>query len=155
MGIASGVVTVGFVGTPLRYNCSVFGLPVTLAARCAGIKVKKPNVASIVFPADTCRDYTFKDIFESEPPNDDNDIFTAVDVEWKQLPTQKIKLKNMGNVEVVSFIKTNENPASEEFYSEWDISQAGITPQQEAQEDLKLLYRNGRYKPINERDDIL
>lgn len=37
IGIASGRVIVGYAGTPLRYNCSVFGAPVALAARCAGI----------------------------------------------------------------------------------------------------------------------
>ncbi|MBA2592872.1 MAG: adenylate/guanylate cyclase domain-containing protein [Gammaproteobacteria bacterium] len=37
MGVASGTVIVGYVGTPLRYNCSVFGRAVALAARCAGV----------------------------------------------------------------------------------------------------------------------
>jgi class 3 adenylate cyclase len=38
IGIAAGLVTVGFVGTPLKYNCSVFGLPVTLASTTAAHK---------------------------------------------------------------------------------------------------------------------
>jgi class 3 adenylate cyclase len=38
IGIASGPVTVGYVGTPIKYNCSVFGQCVATAARCAGIK---------------------------------------------------------------------------------------------------------------------
>ena len=37
MGLASGKVIVGYVGTPLKYNCSVFGAPVALAARCTGV----------------------------------------------------------------------------------------------------------------------
>lgn len=38
VGLASGVVIIGYVGTPLRCNCSVFGAPVALAARCAGVQ---------------------------------------------------------------------------------------------------------------------
>jgi class 3 adenylate cyclase len=38
VGIASGDVIVGYAGTPLKYNGSVFGTPVALASRCAGIK---------------------------------------------------------------------------------------------------------------------
>ena len=34
IGLASGKVIVGYVGTPLKYNCSVFGAPVALAALC-------------------------------------------------------------------------------------------------------------------------
>jgi hypothetical protein len=56
IGIASGHVTVGHVGTPLRFNTSVYGLPVTKAARCANYKVDshKRNFSSstIVIPED-------------------------------------------------------------------------------------------------------
>lgn len=38
IGIASGPVIVGYAGTAFRYNVSVFGAPVALAARCAGVK---------------------------------------------------------------------------------------------------------------------
>ena len=41
IGIASGPVTVGYVGTPIRYNCSVFGAAVALAARCAPSNPKR------------------------------------------------------------------------------------------------------------------
>ena len=34
IGIAAGEVVVGYVGTPLKYDCSVFGTAVTLAQRC-------------------------------------------------------------------------------------------------------------------------
>jgi class 3 adenylate cyclase len=51
IGVASGPVTIGYVGTPLRYNCSAFGAPVTLAARCAGVKPEDPPSSWITFPA--------------------------------------------------------------------------------------------------------
>ena len=52
IGIAAGPVTVGFVGTPLKYSCSVFGLPVTLAKRFAAVPPSDESYASIFFPAD-------------------------------------------------------------------------------------------------------
>jgi hypothetical protein len=56
IGIASGRVVIGYVGTAIRYNCSVFGSPVALAARCAGIRPiqeasDKPPSGTVVFPA--------------------------------------------------------------------------------------------------------
>ena len=43
IGIASGPVVAGYVGTPLRYDASVFGAPVALAARCAGVDRRPEN----------------------------------------------------------------------------------------------------------------
>jgi len=54
IGISSGRVIVGYAGTPLRYNVSVFGAPVALAARCAGVKPADSDKAvssTIVMPA--------------------------------------------------------------------------------------------------------
>lgn len=54
IGIASGRVIVGYAGTALRYNVSVFGAPVALSARCAAVKpADKETVisSSIVMPA--------------------------------------------------------------------------------------------------------
>ena len=54
IGIASGQVIVGYAGTALRYNVSVFGSPVALAARCAAVKPADPEKmvsSTIVMPA--------------------------------------------------------------------------------------------------------
>jgi class 3 adenylate cyclase len=56
IGIASGRVIVGYAGTALRYNVSVFGAPVALAARCAAVKLAPDDESgfissSIVMPA--------------------------------------------------------------------------------------------------------
>lgn len=54
VGIASGKVIVGYAGTPLKYNCSVFGGPVALAARCAGKEPRTDDpryTGPILFPA--------------------------------------------------------------------------------------------------------
>lgn len=51
IGIAGGKVAVGYVGTPLKYNCSVFGRPVAIASRCSSIKPKGDGSTSIIFPS--------------------------------------------------------------------------------------------------------
>jgi class 3 adenylate cyclase len=50
IGIASGPVVVGYAGTPVRHTCSVFGAPVALAARCAGVA---PNISEDQFVSHT------------------------------------------------------------------------------------------------------
>lgn len=53
IGIASGPVIVGYAGTAFRYNVSVFGAPVALAARCAAVKPADPTAivsSTIVMP---------------------------------------------------------------------------------------------------------
>lgn len=55
MGIASGPVIVGYAGTAMRYNVSVFGAPVALAARCASVRPEDTDrviSTSIVCPAE-------------------------------------------------------------------------------------------------------
>jgi hypothetical protein len=52
IGIASGPIVVGYTGTPLKYNCSVFGQSVAMAARCASVKKEHLHgIHSIIFPA--------------------------------------------------------------------------------------------------------
>ncbi len=43
VGIASGPVMAAYAGTAFRYNVSVFGAPVALAARCAAVKPSDPT----------------------------------------------------------------------------------------------------------------
>ncbi len=65
VGIASGEVIVGYVGTPLKYNCSVFGAPVALAARCAGVDpdYDRRFTSSMTFPADEWGERNFDEVF--------------------------------------------------------------------------------------------
>ena len=65
VGIATGPVIVGYVGTPLKYNCSVFGAPVAVAARCAGVKPDVDGMFSsyITFPAADWEGHDFDDLF--------------------------------------------------------------------------------------------
>lgn len=68
VGIASGPVIVGYVGTPMRYSASVFGAAVAMAARCAA--VKPPQLEDedffasswVTFPASEWSDHSLEDL---------------------------------------------------------------------------------------------
>ncbi len=68
VGIACGRVIVGYVGTPLRYNCSVFGAPVAMAARCAGLPPPEGTQSSctITFPANDWGERDLDAVFRPE-----------------------------------------------------------------------------------------
>ena len=63
IGIAHGTVTVGYVGTPIKYDCSVFGQPVAMAARCAGIKPSEGSTSSIMIPRELWGSLDFDQVF--------------------------------------------------------------------------------------------
>jgi len=105
MGLAKGKVTIGYVGTPLKYNCSAFGKPVTIASRCAERSWKKINsktehYASIVFPSEFWKDEMLNQIFHSSEDNNKND--------WNK--TQKtVPIKGCGEIEVMILEKQVKN----------------------------------------------
>ncbi len=73
VGLASGVVIIGYVGTPLRCNCSVFGAPVALAARCAGVQpdyTESPISSCMTFPASEWGDHDFAHVFPAQKIKD-------------------------------------------------------------------------------------
>jgi hypothetical protein len=102
IGIASGPVTVGYVGTPVKYNCSVFGHPVALAARCAGIRIREKSIGgvSIVFPSSAWLGRTFAELF---PPREDRFPDGTVQTRpssWELQTPRIITPKNMDPLEV-------------------------------------------------------
>ncbi len=145
MGIASGLVTVGYVGTPLRYNCTVFGGPVNLASRCANLKIEDPNYASIILPATPWRYYTLEDLFrnDDEPGEQCN-----VPPYWKELPVREVSLKGIGPVKIASIIKVQGHEFAYQVDKERALFLADQT-RHEADEDLRILLNEGRYKPIS------
>ena len=105
IGIASGSVVVGYVGTPIKYNCSVFGKPVALAARCASIiSGTFRSGGSIKFPAELWKDYDLNTIF---PPRTfkgpDNQDLQREQL-WELLPKRTEKIKNMPNIEIIEIV---------------------------------------------------
>lgn len=110
VGIASGRVIVGHAGTPLMYNCSVFGGPVALAARCAGIRPDEPEETEGGFPSYGCSitfpeaDWGGRQFDNFFPPTKCRDgegrIVTERPTTWELLPARTVTPKNMRELEI-------------------------------------------------------
>lgn len=142
MGIASGVVTVGFVGTPLKYDCSVFGVPVALAARCASIPRPKPPTdtkpqpfvsSSIVFPAELWKDRSFKQVFPAEKLQMPDGTIKERPQLWELLPPRKVEMKNMGDIEIREVVNRS-------------IHIPSMPAEERAKESLRALQAAGHYR---------
>lgn len=140
IGIACGLVVVGFAGTPLRYNCSVFGNAVTLASRCTSVK---PEIlgkiedelysTSIVFPSDHWKNYVFSEIFpESELEGPNGEIIKKPHA-WELQEQRVVNLKNIGEIQIREIInKAMHFPSN--------------PPENWAKQALRLLKENGFYR---------
>lgn len=107
VGIASGVVIVGYVGTPLRYSCSVFGAPVALAARCAGAKpdCEGPYSSYMTFPASEWGEHDFDEVFPPKRYKDPDGSIAESPQSWDMLPASSVEFKNLGQTEVRQVIR--------------------------------------------------
>ena len=79
--------TVGYVGTPLKFDCSVFGTPVTLAARCASVKTERPG---IVFPEKDWAGHTFEEAFPSIKRTKPDGTIQEQPAGWSINPPQRL-----------------------------------------------------------------
>jgi len=143
IGIASGQVIVGYAGTQVMYNCSVFGAPVALAARCAGIKPNVPETTDSGFPAFSCV-ITFPDAEWGE--HDFDHYFaprTHIDMDgktremantWKELPARAFKPKNIPELEIRQVVDQG-------FYI------PSASPEDSAKKIVRDLRRANRYWP--------
>jgi class 3 adenylate cyclase len=137
VGIASGPIIVGYVGTPLKYNCSVFGAPVALAARCAGFKPDFDGIFSsyMAFPAADWEGHDFADLFPPKKYREPDNSIVEEPHGWELLAGREVDLKNLGPTEVRHV-----------------IHRAGWAPGQSAEdrarETVKLIAQAGRrWKP--------
>jgi hypothetical protein len=104
IGIASGRVIVGYVGTPQGYGTSVFGAPVALAARCAGTGLPDDvgtRISSyMTLPASEIDGREFAELIPTVvregPDGDDYEQPHG----WRLLNPRTVAMKNMGEVEV-------------------------------------------------------
>ena len=134
IGIAGGKVTIGFVGTPIKYDCSVFGKPVTLASRCAAVKPEAQGSSSIIFPAEHWEGRSFTEVF---PPRQDvlpNGKVQERELVWNELQPRKVAMKNLPDIEIVEIEKTADHVPS-------------LLAEDLAREKLRLLKKEGRYRP--------
>lgn len=132
VGIASGRVIVGYAGTAFRYNVSVFGAPVALAARCAAVKPADPDAlvsSTIVVPAD---EWGNRDLTEVIPLAPDETQIPR----FHLLESRPVEMKGLGSVDVREVHNT-----SMRFLS------PGASAEDRAKESLQFLQANNRYWP--------
>jgi class 3 adenylate cyclase len=92
IGIAAGEVIVGYVGTPLKYDCSVFGAPVTRAQRCCQIRDSQgAPLGAIVLPALDWAGRKLEQVLTKREVTQPDGIKS--DIVWKTMPPQKVMLK--------------------------------------------------------------
>lgn len=103
IGIASGPVTVGYTGTPLKYSCSVFGVPVTYANRCTSLKPEVEAYGSITFPSKEWNNRQFEEIIPSEKMQFCDGTIQEMPI-WRLLEPRTVDLKNIGKIEVLELI---------------------------------------------------
>jgi class 3 adenylate cyclase len=133
IGIADGRVIVGYVGTPLKYNCSVFGRPVAIAARCCDLR-SETHPKSIFMPAATWGQKKLSDYLKPtiiRPPQ--GEPFEEPNA-WEVSQPKKVELKNMPELEVVEVFSG---------LMHWPSRSA----EDRAKESFEHLKREGSYRP--------
>jgi class 3 adenylate cyclase len=128
IGIASGRVIVGYAGTPLRYNASVYGAPVALAARCAAVKPSEEAASSwisstIVLPASEWGSRALDEVIPPEHPP-----------RFALQSEREVEMKGLGQVSVREIHNTS---------MWWPTHSA----ENRAIDGLHELYRYNRYWP--------
>jgi len=141
IGISSGVVTVGYVGTPKMYNCSVFGKPVALAKRCASVAKER----MIVFPAMNCNKSLVDPIFTSKKDADKN-LSRRPNETWQFFEPENVELINMGNYDVCKVQKEEIITFISDFNEDGSLGDS-TTIEQHIIKILKNLEDSGRYRP--------
>lgn len=101
LGLASGRVIAGYVGTPVKYNASLFGKAVNLAARCAAIRSDDPKFSgTIVFPAEEWQDRNLNDVFTPEVREHPTEGRIERPHGWSLCEPREVDVKNMGKIVV-------------------------------------------------------
>jgi class 3 adenylate cyclase len=99
-GIASGRVIAGYVGTPIKYDASIFGKPVNLASRCASIRPAGCFSSTIVFPAEEWMDRSLEEVFTPEVYRHPRKGKVELPHAWRLCDPRVVDIKNMGTLTV-------------------------------------------------------
>ncbi len=134
IGIATGLVTVGFIGTSLKYDCTVYGMPVALAKRCATVPPKVPGGASIIFPSVNWKGYKFEEFFPPHDPIGAGGVPRDMPQPWQMLPPRRVEIKNMPAVEVIEVANR-------------EVHEPEQTAEDRARDSLRALRKAGLYRP--------
>jgi Adenylate and Guanylate cyclase catalytic domain len=137
IGIASGDVIVGYAGTPLKYNCSVFGAPVAIAARCAAVKPEGegPYGASIVFPASDWGERQLQAVIPPQRYERPDGEIGKHPYDWELSDPREVTVKQTA-LTVRELVRTG-------FW----LPSPGGGPENRAREGLEHLRRVGLYRP--------
>lgn len=134
IGIASGPVIVGYVGTTTKYDCSVFGRPVALAARCATVRPKSfAYYSAIVFPASEWGDRDFDEVFPPNQLRNPDETIIEQPHAW-EMSERAVGLNNIGTVAIREVVKKM-------------MSLPTPTPEEAARSMLENIEEGGRYWP--------
>jgi len=138
IGIASGPVTVGYVGTPIKYNCSVFGAPVAMAARCAAVKQEnldnRLTSTVIVFPSSEWGDRSFKEVFPPVKYREPDGTITEQPHAWEMRTPRKVPMKNLPDTEITEIVNCSAHFPHQ-------------TAEERARRTLQVIQEAGRYWP--------
>jgi len=145
IGLASGRVVIGYVGTPLKYSATVLGNPVAMAARCAGVQPEVDGSTfystSISFPTVDWGDRNFDEVFLPEKVRipeelriDGEGEFEERPHGWEMLPSQRVELKNVPDTEVTSIINRAGHFSNN-------------SAEDRARESVAWMREHGAYKP--------
>lgn len=111
IGIASGPVTVGYVGTPIKFSCSVFGAAVALAARCGSVRPNLPKntgcSTAMVFPAAEWGNRKFDEVIPSIRSKAPDGEITEEPHSWELLDPWQTPMKNLPDVEVRAIVNSS------------------------------------------------
>ena len=133
IGIASGNVAVGYTGTTLHYNASVFGWPVTMAARCASVKSERMGGGSIIFPESNWSNQDIDKLFPKRVYKSYDGTATEQPQYWAVLPPRTVPMKNMEDTSIIE-LKCGLMHATE------------YTATQRAKDNFEGLMKNGFYR---------
>jgi class 3 adenylate cyclase len=133
IGIAAGQVVVGCVGTPLKYNCSVYGRAVTLAQRCCQITDAQGPIA---LPAESWGDRKLEQVLTKRTLKPLDGPEFDVPVSWKMLPARKVTLKGGEELEILEIADADEA-----------VTLIPQTLEERAREAFAGLEKEGSYRP--------
>ncbi len=138
IGIASGPVVVGYVGTPLKFSCSVFGAPVALAARCCGVEPEEDSrghSTTIAFPDSEWQGRNFNVLFPPERTRDSDGTIIEYDHFWELLAAREVQMKNLPQMEIRQIVNRSLRMTS------------GWSAETRVQDGVEHLKKSGRYWP--------
>jgi class 3 adenylate cyclase len=143
VGIASGPVTVGYVGNPIKYNCSVFGAAVAVAARCAAVQLtratERPTSAAIVFPSSEWGRRSFEEVFSPVRYRHADGTIHELSHAWEMHSPRRVPMKNLPDTMIIEIVKRS-------------VSVPQQSAEDRAREALAEINKAGRYWPSHGRE---